>query len=64
MIDDCSDWRVSDAVLDISDKISVLTNAQREGVVRSRLRGFAASTAQTVTFLDAHVEVNTFWLEP
>ena len=64
VIDDCSDWRVSDAVLDISDKISVLTNAQREGVVRSRLRGFAASTAQTVTFLDAHVEVNTFWLEP
>lgn len=64
VVDDCSDWPVSNAVRDISKKIMVLTNMQREGVVRSRLRGFAASTAQTVTFLDAHVEVNTFWLEP
>ena len=33
-------------------------------IVRSRLRGFAATQALTVTFLDAHVECTIGWLEP
>lgn len=64
IVDDGSDWPVDASVRAVSPKVSILTNARREGVVRSRLRGFRATTAPTVTFLDAHVEVNVLWLEP
>ena len=64
IVDDCSDWRVGASVLSVSSLVSVLLNARHEGIVRSRLRGFAATTAPTVTFLDSHIEVAVGWLEP
>lgn len=64
IVDDASKPSVAANVGNLSRKVLLLVNPQREGIVRARLRGFAASSAPTVTFLDAHVEVTTGWLEP
>jgi polypeptide N-acetylgalactosaminyltransferase len=32
--------------------------------MKSRIRGAAVATGDTMTFLDAHVECNKGWLEP
>ncbi|XP_061579628.1 polypeptide N-acetylgalactosaminyltransferase 13 isoform X2 [Cololabis saira] len=44
--------------------VRVLRMEQRSGLIRARLRGAAATTGQVITFLDAHCECTTGWLEP
>ena len=46
------------------EKVRVLRNQQHAGLMVSRMRGFAASKAPTVTFLDAHCECGPDWLPP
>lgn len=45
-------------------KVVVLRNEERMGLMRSRLRGAEVAQGDTMTFLDAHVEVTNGWLPP
>ena len=60
---DCSEREI-DARLRALPKVQLLRNSQRQGLMRSRLRGAAAATAEVLVFLDSHVEPNEGWLPP
>nr|XP_020023196.1 polypeptide N-acetylgalactosaminyltransferase 14 isoform X3 [Castor canadensis]XP_020023197.1 polypeptide N-acetylgalactosaminyltransferase 14 isoform X3 [Castor canadensis] len=45
-------------------KVKCLRNSERQGLVRSRIRGADVAQGTTLTFLDSHCEVNRDWLQP
>ena len=48
----------------VRNKIKIIRNKQRDGLVRSRLRGASASNGEVLTFLDSHCEATKGWIEP
>uniref|UniRef100_A0A4W5JIV9 Polypeptide N-acetylgalactosaminyltransferase n=1 Tax=Hucho hucho TaxID=62062 RepID=A0A4W5JIV9_9TELE len=64
LVDDYSDNPEDGALLGKIEKIRVLRNDRREGLMRSRVRGADTATASVLTFLDSHCECNEHWLEP
>uniref|UniRef100_A0A3B3ZCH1 Polypeptide N-acetylgalactosaminyltransferase n=1 Tax=Periophthalmus magnuspinnatus TaxID=409849 RepID=A0A3B3ZCH1_9GOBI len=64
LVDDYSDNPEDGALLGKIEKVRILRNDRREGLMRSRVRGADAATAPILTFLDSHCECNDHWLEP
>ncbi|XP_070490427.1 putative polypeptide N-acetylgalactosaminyltransferase 9 [Chironomus tepperi] len=70
LVDDYSDMPHLKAQLDDYvkesefEKIRVLRNAKREGLIRARNRGAKYAKANILVFLDSHIECTNGWLEP
>lgn len=64
LVDDFSSDPEDCQLLTRIPKVKCLRNIRREGLIRSRVRGAEAATADILTFLDSHCEVNSEWLQP
>lgn len=68
LVDDYSDkehlkGQLEDNIRQLN-KVRLIRNKQREGLIRSRTIGAQESIGDVVLFLDAHCEVNVNWLPP
>ncbi|CBY32818.1 unnamed protein product [Oikopleura dioica] len=46
------------------EKVKLIVNRERQGLIRARIRAVMVATGDTLTFLDSHVEVNKNWIQP
>ncbi|XP_049582871.1 polypeptide N-acetylgalactosaminyltransferase 17 isoform X2 [Syngnathus scovelli] len=44
--------------------VKIVRNHKSEGLIRARIEGWKAATAEVTGFFDAHVEFTPFWAEP
>ena len=64
LVDDASNDPTIGSALTQIEKVKLVVNRQREGLIRSRIRASMVASGETLTFLDSHVEVNEMWIEP
>lgn len=70
LVDDFSDLDDLKAPLETeirelpTEKVRLIRNRQREGLIRSRVFGARNSTGDVLLFLDSHIEVNVDYAQP
>ncbi|XP_055374137.1 polypeptide N-acetylgalactosaminyltransferase 3 [Condylostylus longicornis] len=69
LIDDASDREylkdeLENYIVNFPVKVKILRMKVRKGLVPARLKGANVATGDVLTFLDAHCECTTGWLEP
>jgi polypeptide N-acetylgalactosaminyltransferase len=70
LVDDFSDFEDVLEPLDLylkrtfNDRVRVLRNKKREGLIRSRLYGAREAKGEVLLFLDSHIEATIGWIEP
>ncbi|MCL4126317.1 UNVERIFIED_CONTAM: hypothetical protein GTU68_047674 [Idotea baltica] len=69
LVDDFSDKAalkepLEDYIKRWKDRVRLIRNTEREGLIRTRTRGAQEARGEVVLFLDAHCEVNRNWLPP
>jgi len=48
----------------LSPKVRVIANAEREGLIRAKMKGVRIALAPVIVFLEAHCILNRGWLQP
>jgi len=51
-------------VKQLSEKVIVVRNKKRSGLIKSRLAGAIKATGDVIVFLDSHCETTPGWIEP
>lgn len=64
LVDDHSDDPTDGSELSKINKVKVVRNPERQGLIRSRIIGADVAKAPVLTFLDSHCECGYSWLEP
>ncbi len=57
LVDDHNDDAAVGEALAVLDKVRVLRNDKREGLIRSRIKATEAAVGEALVFLDSHCEV-------